>query len=217
MKKLVYILVAVFTMVSVNAFGIELRFHFCYPGGNETTDAVVNDIAFLYIQNYDEEKYGYYADESYSEIYYFSEHAPFCEGYTFDGYYYNYNVFGTIYPIKVITGGGSLSDISITSPNFFKNWSGDYCDLYAHWVKDKSNYRWTDDGSGFYYDWGDDRNIFLPWNHMFIGSSTDINEVEASNEVKSNKAEGIYTLNGVKVNEITKSGIYIINGKKVVK
>ena len=36
-------------------------------------------------------------------------------------------------------------------------------------------------------------------------TTTDINEVEVSNEVKSNhKAEGIYTLNGVKVYEITK-------------
>ena len=44
MKKLVYILVAVFTMVSVNAFGTAFELHYAYPGGNTENDAVVNEI-----------------------------------------------------------------------------------------------------------------------------------------------------------------------------
>ena len=97
--------------------------------------------------------------------------------------------------------------------------------LYGHWEKDTENYVWERDGSGFYEPKNGSQNInipnkktFRPWDYMKDEeTTTDINEVEVSNEVKSNKAEGIYTLNGVKVNEITKSGIYIVNGKKVVK
>jgi hypothetical protein len=42
----------------------------------------------------------------------------------------------------------------------------------------------------------------------------DIDEVEAEEEV-SPVFEGIYDLQGRKLDEITKTGIYIVNGKKV--
>ena len=91
--------------------------------------------------------------------------------------------------------------------------------LYGYWEKDTKNYQWSIDGKKFYDKTGQwKRGKWVPWDYMKDEeTTTGINEVEDINEVKSNKAEGIYTLNGVKVNEITKSGIYIINGKKVVK
>lgn len=201
MKKLVYILVAVFTMVSVNAFGAKFTLHYAYPGGNAENDAVVNEIIYMDVLNYE---YNVYTDESYTNEIEFK--APTCKGYKFAGYYKHWTEYGLNKTEKVFDEDGSL----------LKHYTGG-CQLYAHWEKDTENFIWKSDGSGFYErdEFGHkDKNSFTPWNHMF--TTTDINEVEVSNEVKSNKAEGIYTLNGVKVNEITKSGIYIINGKKVV-
>lgn len=350
MKKLVYILVAVFTMVSVNAFGAKFTLHYAYPGGNAENDAVVNEIIFMDVYNYD--YFNVYSDESYTNKIEFK--APTCKGYKFAGYFFHWTEYGLNKTEKVFDEDGSLLEHYTTG-----------CHLYAHWEKDTKNFVWEDDGSGFYEfdDWHMiDFNTFTPWNHMVIDkiphtylylhyaypgcnkevvnqtiyvdessfkyrvdesfhistsgmgivykdetkkevvdikfpeikgyrflafksesgftiinyeginewfdskavptphlygywekdtenyewsidgkkfydktgqwkrgkwvpwdymkdeeTTTDINEVEVSNEVKSNKAEGIYTLNGVKVNEITKSGIYIINGKKVVK
>ena len=202
MKKLVYILVAVFTMVSVNAFGAKFTLHYAYPGGNAERDAVVNEIIYMDVLHY--KYFNVYSDESYTNEIEFK--APTCKGYKFAGYYKHWTEYGLNKTEKVFDEDGSL----------LKHYTGG-CQLYAHWEKDTENFIWKSDGSGFYErdEFGDkDKNSFTPWNHMF--TTTDINEVEVSNEVKSNKAEGIYTLNGVKVNEITKSGIYIINGKKVV-
>lgn len=202
MKKLVYILVAVFTMVSVNAFGAKFTLHYAYPGGNAESDAVVNEIIYMDVLHY--KYFNVYSDESYTNEIEFK--APTCKGYKFAGYYKHWTEYGLNKTEKVFDEDGSL----------LKHYTGG-CQLYAHWEKDTENFIWKSDGSGFYErdEFGDkDKNSFTPWNHMF--TTTDINEVEVSNEVKSNKAEGIYTLNGVKVNEITKSGIYIINGKKVV-
>lgn len=202
MKKLVYILVAVFTMVSVNAFGAKFTLHYAYPGGNAENDAVVNEIICMDVFNYD--YFNFYSDESYTNKIEFK--APTCKGYKFAGYYRHWTERGYNWTEKVFDEDGSLLKHYTTG-----------CHLYAHWEKDTENFIWKSDGSGFYErdEFGHkDKNSFTPWNHMF--TTTDINEVEVSNEVKSNKAEGIYTLNGVKVNEITKSGIYIINGKKVV-
>lgn len=202
MKKLVYILVAVFTMVSVNAFGAKFTLHYAYPGGNAENDAVVNEIIYMDVLNY--KYFNVYTDESYTNEIEFK--APTCKGYKFAGYYKHWTEKGLNKTEKIFDEDGSL----------LKHYTGG-CQLYAHWEKDTENFIWKDDGSGFYgTDKYGDINFddFTPWNHMF--TTTDINEVEVSNEVKSNKAEGIYTLNGVKVNEITKSGIYIINGKKVV-
>lgn len=205
MKKLVYILVAVFTMVSVNAFGTAFELHYAYPGGNAENDAVVNEIIFMDVFNHN---YTVYSDASYTNEIEFK--APTCKGYKFVGYFIHKIKYGVVNPELAIDTNGDIThhycsdnDIAYT--------------LYAHWEKDTENFTWEDDGSGFYEQnrWGMTIwDSFTPWNHMF--TTTDINEVEVSNEVKSNKAEGIYTLNGVKVNEITKSGIYIINGKKVV-
>ena len=47
-----------------------------------------------------------------------------------------------------------------------------------------------------------------------VGDDTDIDEVEAEEEV-SPVFEGIYDLQGRKLEEITKTGIYIVNGKKM--
>lgn len=350
MKKLVYILVAVFTMVSVNAFGAKFTLHYAYPGGNAENDAVVNEIIFMDVYNYD--YFNVYSDTSYTNKIEFK--APTCKGYKFAGYYEHWTEYGLNNTEKVFDEDGSL----------LKHYTGG-CQLYAHWEKDTKNFIWEDDGSGFYgTDKYGDINFddFTPWNYMVIDkiphtylylhyaypgcnkevvnqtiyvdessfkysvdesfhisnygmgiiykdetkkevvdfklpeikgykfvafksesgftiinnskeihewfdseavptphlygywekdtknyqwsidgkkfydktgqwkrgkwvpwdymkdeeTTTGINEVEVSNEVKSNKAEGIYTLNGVKVNEITKSGIYIINGKKVV-
>lgn len=209
MKKLVYILVAVFTMVSVNAFGTAFELHYAYPGGNAENDAVVNEIIYMDVDNYN---YTVYSDASYTNKSEFK--APTCKGYKFAGYYNHWTEYGVEKSEMVFKANGVLT----------KHYCGenDYpFTLYAHWEKDTENFIWKSDGSGFYEkdEFGHkDKNSFTPWNHMFVeDTTTDINEVEVSNEVKSNKAEGIYTLNGVKVNEITKSGIYIINGKKVVK
>lgn len=205
MKKLVYILVAVFTMVSVNAFGTAFELHYAYPGGNAENDAVVNETIFMDVFNYN---YTVYSDASYTNEIEFK--APTCKGYKFAGYFLHWTEYGVEKSEMVID----------TDCDLLKHYCGDNDNpikLYAHWEKDTENFIWEDDGSGFYgTDKYGDINFddFTPWNHMF--TTTDINEVEVSNEVKSNKAEGIYTLNGVKVNEITKSGIYIINGKKVV-
>ena len=350
MKKLVYILVAVFTMVSVNAFGTAFELHYAYPGGNLKTDKVVNEIIFMDVDNYN---YTVYSDASYTNKIEFK--APTCKGYKFAGYFFHWTERGGLKMTeKVFDEDGTL----------LKHYTG--CQLYAHWEKDTKNFVWEDDGSGFYEfdDWHIvDFNTFTPWNYMVIDkiphtylylhyaypgcnkevvnqtiyvdessfkyivdesfhiypvgkyksviykdetkkevvdikfpeikgyrfvafksesgidiinydginewhdseavptphlygywekdtenyewkydgskfrdpkatgkikwipwdymkdeeTTTGINEVEVSNEVKSNKAEGIYTLNGVKVNEITKSGIYIVNGKKVVR
>lgn len=348
MKKLVYILVAVFTMVNVNAFGAKFILHYAYPGSNLETDTVVNEIIFMDVYNYD--YFNVYSDTSYTNKIEFK--APTCKGYKFAGYYKHWTVYGLNKTEKVFDENGSL----------LKHYTGG-CQLYAHWEKDTENFIWEDDGSGFY---GTDKhhridyNSFTPWNYMVIDkiphtylylhyaypgcnkevvnqtiyvdessfkyivdesfhispvrkyesviykdetkkevvdikfpeikgyrfvafksesgidiinydginewhdseavptphlygywekdtenyewkydgskfrdpkatgkikwipwdymkdeeTTTDINEVEVSNEVKSNKAEGIYTLNGVKVKEITQSGIYIVNGKK---
>ena len=352
MKKLVYILVAVFTMVSVNAFGAKFTLHYAYPGSNLESDTEVNEIIFMDVYNYN---YTVYSDTSYTNEIEFK--APTCKGYKFAGYYEHWTEKGLNMTEKVFDENGSL----------LKHYTGG-CQLYAHWEKDTENFTWEDDGSGFYEQnrWGMRiRDSFTPWNHMVIDkiphtylylhyaypgcnkevvnqtiyvdessfkyivdesfhiypvgkyksviykdetkkevvdikfpeikgyrfvafksesginiinydglinewhdseavptphlygywekdtknyqwsidgkkfydktgqwkrgkwvpwdymkdeeTTTDINEVEVSNEVKSNKAEGIYTLNGVKVNEITKSGIYIVNGKKVVR
>lgn len=351
MKKLVYILVAVFTMVSVNAFGTKFTLHYAYPGGNAENDAVVNEIIFMNVWNYN---FNVYSDTSYTNKIEFK--APNCKGYKFVGYFFHWTEKGLNKTEKVFDEDCSLLKSYNTG-----------CHLYAHWEKDTKNFVWEDDGSGFYEfdDWHIvDFNTFTPWNYMVIDkiphtylylhyaypgcnkevvnqtiyvdessfkyrvdesfhistsgmgivykdetkkevvdfklpeikgykfvafksesgftiindygihewfdseavptphlygywekdtenyewkyngsgfyekdkfgipirkkfyswdymkdedTTTDINEVEVSNEVKSNKAEGIYTLNGVKVNEITKSGIYIINGKKVVR
>lgn len=208
MKKLVYILVAVFTMVSVNAFGTAFELHYAYPGGNAENDAVVNEIIFKDVWNHN---HNTYSDASYTNEIEFK--APTCKGYKFAGYFLHWTEYG-VEKSEMVFG----ADCKLIK---FKN---NYCaendnpiELYAHWEKDTENFIWKSDGSGFYErdEFGNkDKNSFTPWNYMF--TTTDINEVEVSNEVKSNKAEGIYTLNGVKVNEITKSGIYIINGKKVV-
>lgn len=206
MKKLVYILVAVFTMVSVNAFGTAFELHYAYPGGNAENDAVVNEIIFKDVYNHN---YNTYSDASYTNEIEFK--APTCKGYKFAGYFLHWTEYGVEKSEMVID----------TDCDLLKHYCGDNdypIELYAHWEKDTENFIWEDDGSGFY---GTDKhhridyNSFTPWNHMFVeDTTTDINEVEVSNEVKSNKAEGIYTLNGVKVKEITQSGIYIVNGKK---
>ena len=47
-----------------------------------------------------------------------------------------------------------------------------------------------------------------------VGDDTDIDEIEAEEEV-SPVFEGIYDLQGRKLEEITKTGIYIVNGKKM--
>ncbi len=353
MKKLVYILVAVFTMVSVNAFGTAFELHYAYPGGNLETDTEVNEIIFKDVWNHN---YNTYSDASYTNEIEFK--APTCKGYKFAGYFLHWTEYGVEKSEMVFN-----TDCKLIK---FKN---NYCaendnpiELYAHWEKDTKNFIWEDDGSGFYeYDrWYIDWDNFFPWNHMYADkiphtylylhyaypgcnkevvnqtiyvdessfkyivdesfhiypvrkyksviykdetkkevvdikfpeikgyrfvafksesgidiinynginewhdseavptphlygywekdtenyewkydgskfrdpkapgkvkwipwdymkdeeTTTDINEVEVSNEVKSNKAEGIYTLNGVKVKEITQSGIYIVNGKK---
>ncbi len=209
MKKLVYILVAVFTMVSVNAFGTAFELHYAYPGGNTENDAVVNETIYMDVDNYN---YTVYSDASYTNEIEFK--APTCKGYKFVGYFIHKIKYGVMNPELAIDTDGDIT-------HHYCSDNDNAYTLYAHWEKDTENFIWEDDGSGFY---GTDKhhridyNSFTPWNHMFVeDTTTDINEVEVSNEVKSNKAEGIYTLNGVKVNEITKSGIYIINGKKVVK
>ncbi len=346
MKKLVYILVAVFTMVNVNAFGAKFILHYAYPGSNLETDTVVNEIICMDVFNYD--YFNFYSDESYTNKIEFK--APTCKGYKFAGYYRHWTVYGLIKTKKVFDENGSLLEHYTTG-----------CHLYAHWEKDTENFIWKSDGSGFYErdEFGHkDKNSFTPWNHMVIDkiphtylylhyaypgcnkevvnqtiyvdessfkyrvdesfhistsgigivykdetkkevvdfklpkikgykfvafksesgftiindygihewfdseavptphlygywekdtenyewkydgskfrdpkatgkikwipwdymkdeeTTTGINEVEVSNAVKSNKAEGIYTLNGVKVKEITQSGIYIVNGKK---
>lgn len=205
MKKLVYILVAVFTMVSVNAFGTAFELHYAYPGGNAENDAVVNEIIFMDVDNHN---YTFYSDASYTNKTEFK--APTCKGYKFVGYFIHWTEYGVEKSELAIDTNGDLT-------HYYSSDNDNGYTLYAHWEKDTENFIWKSDGSGFYErdEFGHkDKNSFTPWNHMF--TTTDINEVEVSNEVKSNKAEGIYTLNGVKVNEITKSGIYIINGKKVV-
>lgn len=354
MKKLVYILVAVFTMVSVNAFGTAFELHYAYPGGNTENDAVVNEIIFKDVYNHN---YKTYSDASYTNEIEFK--APTCKGYKFAGYFSHWTERGGLKMTeKVFDEDGSLL-------KHYDAYNDNPFELYAHWEKDTKNFIWEDDGSGFYgTDKYGDINFddFTPWNYMVIDkiphtylylhyaypgcnkevvnqtiyvdessfkysvdesfhisnygmgiiykdetkkevvdfklpeikgykfvafksesgftiinnskeihewfdseavptphlygywekdtenyewkydgskfrdpkatgkikwipwdymkdeeTTTGINEVEVSNEVKSNKAEGIYTLNGVKVNEITKSGIYIVNGKKVVK
>ena len=347
MKKLVYILVAVFTMVSVNAFGAKFILHYAYPGSNLESDTEVNEIIFMDVYNYN---YTVYSDTSYTNEIEFK--APTCKGYKFAGYFFHWTEKGLNKTEKVFDEDGSL----------LKHYTGG-CQLYAHWEKDTKNFIWEHDGSGFYGTdkYGDiDWDSFTPWNHMVIDkiphtylylhyaypgcnkevvnqtiyvdessfkyivdesfhispvrkyesviykdetkkevvdikfpeikgyrfvafksesgidiinydginewhdseavptphlygywekdtenyewkydgskfrdpkatgkikwipwdymkdeeTTTGINEVEVSNAVKSNKAEGIYTLNGVKVKEITQSGIYIVNGKK---
>ena len=47
---------------------------------------------------------------------------------------------------------------------------------------------------------------------LVVTDSTSIDDVE---EEMNPAFEGIYDLNGRKLNEITKTGIYIVNGKKV--
>ena len=345
-------MVAVFTMVSVNAFGTAFELHYAYPGGNAENDAVVNEIIYMDVDNHN---YTFYSDAYYTNKTEFK--APTCKGYKFAGYFIHRIKYGVVNPELAIDTNGDLTHYYCSDNDIAYT-------LYAHWEKDTKNFIWEDDGSGFYEfdDWHMvDFNTFTPWNHMVIDkiphtylylhyaypgcnkevvnqtiyvdessfkyivdesfhistsgmgivykdetkkevvdfklpeikgykfvafksesgftiinykgihewfdskavptphlygywekdtenyewkydgsgfyekdefgipirkkfhswdymkdeeTTTDINEVEVSNEVKSNKAEGIYTLNGVKVKEITQSGIYIVNGKK---
>ena len=189
--------------------GTNLYLHYIYPGGSEDDSNqiiyYIDKSSFSYINI----NYGIinnaYKDETKKEVVDFK--LPTCKGYK-PVFRLKNEKENTIYVNdndKIVINGC----LYLNEPD---------CHLYVEWEKDTKNFIWEDDGSGFYgtNKYGDiDWDSFTPWNHMF--TTTDINEIEVSNEVKSNKAEGIYTLNGVKVNEITKSGIYIVNGKKVVK
>ena len=63
--------------------------------------------------------------------------------------------------------------------------------------------------NGYYMNKSKDFHLYGSWKK--IEDTTGINEIENTSSDKE-----IYTLNGVKVKEITQSGIYIINGKKVM-
>lgn len=63
--------------------------------------------------------------------------------------------------------------------------------------------------NGYYMNKSKDFHLYGSWKK--IEDTTGINEIENTSSDKE-----IYTLNGVKVKEITKSGIYIINGEKVM-
>ena len=202
MKKLVYILVAVFTMISVNANAITYNLYFCYPGCDENK---VNET--IWVDSRTEYKNGTVFNESKEVI---DWNLPTCKGYKFVGFYTkvdNSLRAKVIYPFEdgYVIKTASNADITI--------------EVYGKWEKDTKNYKWNSDGSGFYYTYYDEDNeewhkISLPWNHMALDTTTSINEVEVTSH--STIKEGIYTLNGVKVENITKSGIYIINGKKVM-
>ena len=198
MKKLVYILVAVFTMIGVNANATTYNLHFCYPGCDENE---VNEI--IWVDSHTTYKNGTVYNESKEVI---DWNLPTCKGYKFVGFYTkvdNSLRAKVIYPFEdgyAITNAGN-TDTTI--------------EVYGKWEKDTKNYEWNSDGSGFYYiDLEEWHRYYLPWNHMALDTTTSINEVEVTSH--STTKEGIYTLNGVKVENITKSGIYIINGKKVM-
>lgn len=181
MKKFFYILVAVFTMISVNAFGYHedvnsvYRLHYNYPGGNDSTDVAINEIVYkvetyetdgfiIYSDKYDE--FVFYADEAHTKVI-DTKHPdrikiPTCKGYKFIGYYATSN-----YKESKLHGDNYYKV-------FYKDGTGGYkydgCDLYAYWEKDTENYIWEDDGSGFYGtdQYGDiDWDSFTPWNHMY--------------------------------------------------
>lgn len=217
MKKLVYILVAVFTMISVNANAasefMTVNLHYCYPGCS--TDKI-HDFIFTYGSyivsfNYDKnDKWNNYFTLPSGAVVCEVEHFnfPTCKGYKFVGFF---------------AGEKKVISPEEDSKNYYIDFDNTENDLYGKWERDTKNYEWTNDYNGaagfFEYKWGDvDWDSFRPWTYMMDiddATTTSINEVEATshNTIK----EGIYTLNGVKVENITKSGIYIINGKKVVK
>ena len=198
MKKLVYILVAVFTMIGVNANATTYNLHFCYPGCDENE---INET--IWVDTRTEYKNGTGFNESKEVI---DWNLPTCKGYKFVGFYTkvdNSLRAKVIYPFEdgYVIKTASNADVTI--------------ELYGKWEKDTKNYEWNSDGSGFYYiDLEEWHRYYLPWNHMALDTTTSINEVEVTSH--STTKEGIYTLNGVKVENITKSGIYIINGKKVM-
>lgn len=68
-----------------------------------------------------------------------------------------------------------------------------YCDIKSYYITKRKDFHLY----GFWEKVSDD--------------TTAINEVESTSSNKD-----IYTLNGVKVKEVTKPGLYIINGKKVM-
>ena len=186
-----------------------LYLHYAYPGCNKE---VVNQTIYV-----DESSFKYIVDESFHistsgmGIVYKDEtkkevvdfKLPEIKGYKFVAF-------------------KSESGFTIINSNGINEWHDSEAvptpHLYGYWEKDTENYEWKYNGSGFYEKdkFGIPiRKKFYSWDYMKDEeTTTDINEVEVSNEVKSNKAEGIYTLNGVKVKEITQSGIYIVNGKK---
>ena len=187
-----------------------LYLHYAYPGCNKE---VVNQTIYV-----DESSFKYIVDESfhiypvgkYESVIYKDETKkevvdikfPKIKGYSFVA-------FKSESGINIINHDGLINEWhdseAVPTPH-----------LYGYWEKDTKNYQWSIDGSKFYDKTGQwKRGKWVPWDYMKDEeTTTDINEVEVSNEVKSNKAEGIYTLNGVKVKEITQSGIYIVNGKK---
>ena len=185
-----------------------LYLHYAYPGCNKE---VVNQTIYV-----DESSFKYIVDESfhispvrkYESVIYKDETKkevvdikfPEIKGYRFVAF-------------------KSESGIDIINYDGINEWHDSEAvptpHLYGYWEKDTENYEWKYDGSKFRDPKATGKIKWIPWDYMKDEeTTTGINEVEVSNAVKSNKAEGIYTLNGVKVKEITQSGIYIVNGKK---
>ena len=79
MKKLVYILVAVFTMIGVNANAGTYNLHFCYPGCDENE---INET--IWVDDNTAYKNGTVYNESKEVI---DWNLPTCKGYKFVGFY----------------------------------------------------------------------------------------------------------------------------------
>lgn len=157
MKKLVYILVAVFTMISVNANATTYNLHFCYPGCDENE---VNEI--IWVDTRTEYKNGTVFNESKEVI---DWNLPTCKGYKFVGFYTkvdNSLRAKVIYPFEdgYVIKTASSEDVTL--------------EVYGKWEKDTKNYEWNSDGSGFYYvDLEEWHRYYLPWNHMVMNMIMD--------------------------------------------
>lgn len=223
MKKLVYILVAVFTMISVNANADHYTYlHWSYPGCD------VEHIDTIWV----DDDSNIYKDETKTEE--IEYRLPTCKGYKFTNFYYkdedgNLITYsgnpiyiyknGTIRPERVASWGSNDEHLYGNGwtrvDSEFKDEDGNEC--FLCWAR--PNYKGKE---GFWiaiYDSCKDliSRTWYDWNYMKdidVATTTSINEVEDTSH--STIKEGIYTLNGVKVENITKSGIYIINGKKVM-
>ena len=177
-------------MVSLNAMSINcIYLHYCYPNGEDNREEINYT---MWVDEKDFSNGWYYTDETKSEAKAFNSYEyPTYEDYEFEGFFDDNQTINSIF---------DLGDRNMFYPRIAKGFT---------FVKVDRPNAIKSDLSGMCI--GDSNPIIHLYAHWKkIDSTTDINQIESNTQT-----EEIYTIGGVKVKEITQSGLYIINGKKV--